>query len=83
MIELTGALQQAVEDGQDLCEAVDPRTKTRYIVVRADLFEHLRALAYDDSPWTDEEKSLLAAESGQSIGWNEMNEYDDYDRNKP
>ena len=83
MIELTGALQQAVEAGREPCEAVDPRTQTRYVVVRADVFEHLKALAYDDSPWTDEEKSLLAAESGQAIGWDERHEYDDYDRKKP
>ena len=49
----------------------------------AEVCAHLQSFAYDDSPWTDEEKALLAAESGQAIGWDEMTEYDDYDRNKP
>jgi hypothetical protein len=63
MIELTGPLQQAVDSGPEPFVAIDPRTNTRYVVVRADLFEHMKSLAYDDSPWTEEEKSLLASES--------------------
>jgi hypothetical protein len=33
---------------------------------------------YDDSPWTDEERSTLAAQAGLAIGWGEMGEYDTY-----
>ena len=62
---------------------IDPRTKTRYVLVKSEVFEQLQSLAYDDRPWTDEEKALLAAESGQAIGWEEMHEYDDYDRKQP
>jgi hypothetical protein len=35
---------------------------TELVVLRADVFDRLRNLAYDDSPWTDEEMDLLAAE---------------------
>lgn len=31
---------------------------------------------YDDGPWTDDEKTLLAAESGRDLGCDEMTEYD-------
>jgi hypothetical protein len=31
------------------------------VVVRKDVFDKLSAIEYDDSDWTDEEKSLLAA----------------------
>ena len=83
MIELSEPLQQAVAQQPEPVQVIDPRTNTRYVLVKAEVFEHLQSLAYDDSPWTDEEKALLAAESGQAIGWDEMTEYDDYDRNKP
>ena len=33
---------------------------------------------YDDSPWTEEELHALAWEAGLSIGWEAMDEYDDF-----
>jgi hypothetical protein len=32
---------------------------------------------YDDSPWTREELHALAWEAGKSLGWDDMDEYDD------
>ena len=78
MIELSEALQNAVENHSEPVEVIDPRTNVRYLLVRADDFDRLRKLAYDDSPWTDEEKDLLAKESGTGLGWEEMSEYDNY-----
>ena len=77
MIELTDPLREAVAQQQEPLQLLDPQTNTRYVLVRADVFEHLQSLAYDDSPWTEDEKALLAAESGRAIGWDEMNEYDE------
>jgi hypothetical protein len=49
---------------------------TDLVVVRADVFEKLQ-IQYDDSPWTDEEMDLLAAEDADSLGWEGMEAYQD------
>ena len=76
MLELSEPLQTAVEQQSDPVELIDPRTQVRYVLVRAEVFSYLQELAYDDSPWTDAEQALLAAEAGQSLGWDKMSEYD-------
>ena len=48
---------------------------TDLVVVRADVFERLRELVYDDGPWTDEEMDLLAAEDADALGWEGMEAY--------
>ncbi len=53
---------------------------TDVVILRADVFERLRALRYDDSPWTDEEMDLLAAEDADALGWEGMEAYQDDDR---
>ena len=50
---------------------------TDLVVVRADVFERLQASQYDDSPWTDEEMALLAAEDADGLGWEGMDAYQD------
>ena len=62
--------------GQPL-RVTDPVTNTEYVLMPADAFDRLAA-AYDDGPWTDEERLLLAARAGSAIGWDEMGEYDNY-----
>jgi hypothetical protein len=47
------------------------------IVLRADVFERLRGLLYDDSSWSDEEMDLLAAEDADALGWEGMEAYQD------
>src|SRR5882724_8487652 len=42
---------------------------TALVVLRADVFDRLRALVYDDDAWTDEEMALLAGEDANSLGW--------------
>ena len=54
MLELSEPLQTAVEQQTEPVEVIDPRTQVRYLLVRAEVFDHLRELAYDDSPWTDQ-----------------------------
>jgi hypothetical protein len=48
---------------------------TDLVVLRADVFDRLRDLLYDDSPWTDEEMDLLAAEDADALGWEGMEAY--------
>ena len=83
MLELSESLQTAVEQQTEPVEVIDPRTQVRYLLVRAEVFDHLQELAYDDSPWTEDEKTLLAVESGQELGWDEMAEYDHYGEAQP
>ncbi len=45
------------------------------IVVRADVFARLKESLYDDTPWTDEEMDLLAAENADFLGWEGMETY--------
>jgi hypothetical protein len=52
----------------------------RLVVLREDVFERLRELVYDDSPWTDEEMESLAWEAGRHAGWDDMPEYDHYEK---
>jgi hypothetical protein len=52
---------------------------TSLVVLRADVFDRLRALVYDGSAWTDEEMALLAAEDANSLGWEGMEAYQDMD----
>ena len=63
MIELTEQQLQAVATAGDTPPVVlDPTTRTAYVLLRKDIYERLASAAYDDSPWTDEERDLLAAE---------------------
>jgi hypothetical protein len=38
---------------------------------------------YDDSPWTEEELLAAAWEAGKSIGWEDMDEYDEIEDAPP
>jgi hypothetical protein len=61
----------------------DPETQQKYVLLRADVYERLKGLVYDDSAPSDDEKRLQLAESGKRAGWDdpEMNVYDNYDEN--
>jgi len=48
---------------------------TDLVVMRADVFDRLQDLLYDDGPWTDEEMDLLAAEDADALGWEGMEAY--------
>jgi hypothetical protein len=60
MIELTPQQRHELSEPEPV--AIDPETKETYVLVRREVYERLKELLYDDSPWTDEEMDLLAAE---------------------
>ena len=60
MIELTPQQRHELIEPEPV--ANNPETKETYVLVRKEVYERLRELLYDDSPWTDEEMDLLAAE---------------------
>ena len=67
MIELTEQQAQAIGSGETPPTVVDPKTTTKYVLLRQDVYEQLTSLDYDDSPWTDEEMDVLAAEAGELL----------------
>ncbi len=83
-IPLTEPLQQALDEqpGEPL-RLVDPRTQAAYVLIRADLYERVRALV-EEEDLTPEEKLFLLAESGRRAGWDapEMGDYDNYDESR-
>lgn len=78
MIELTEQQSQALEHPEATPPRVfDPRTKETFVLLPVREYEQLQEEC-DDSPWTQEELHALAWEAGKSIGWGDMDEYDDY-----
>jgi hypothetical protein len=76
-------LRKVREANGDAIMLTDPETQQEYVLIRADVHERLKALIYDDSPPTDEEKRQQLAQSGRRAGWDdpEMDIYDNYDEN--
>jgi hypothetical protein len=75
MIELTP--EQRLELSAPEPTVIDPQTKETYVLVRREVYERMKELLYDASPWTDEEMDLLAAESVDALGWEGMEAYQD------
>ncbi|MDB5312933.1 MAG: hypothetical protein JWO38_7135 [Gemmataceae bacterium] len=74
-INLTEELTRAVaEHPNEPVRLIDPVTKRQYVLVSADIYDRLSA-AYDDSPWTDEERDALRAEAVDTLGWEGMEAY--------
>ena len=76
-MELTKEQLEAVRSGEPVRLNEEG---TELVVVRADLFERLQGSRYDDSPWSDEELDLLAAEDTEALGWEGMEAYQDEDQ---
>jgi len=78
MIVLTDEqLNTIQESGDSQVRLTDPETHREFVLVKAAVFDRLQEI-YDDSPWTDDERELLAWDAGKIIGWEEMDEYDRY-----
>ena len=80
MIELSESLQLAVQESPSVpVRLIDPSTKETFVLVRAEVFDHLVEDDVDYGPWTDEEMALLAAENANLLGWEGMEAYQDMD----
>jgi len=63
MIELTESQRRSLQKPNgEPTRVVDPTTKQEYVLLRLEDYHELLQGAYDDSPWTDKEMDLLAAE---------------------
>lgn len=77
MIELTDAQIQSLNvPGGSHARARNPHTQELFVLLPVEEYERLKVVEYDDSPWTREERETLAWEAGKSIGWDDMDEYD-------
>jgi PHD/YefM family antitoxin component YafN of YafNO toxin-antitoxin module len=65
MIELSEEQRRELSEAQPV--AIDPRTRQVYVLVPEQAYERIKELVYDDSPWSDEEMDLLAAEAGELL----------------
>jgi hypothetical protein len=62
-IELTTEQARAVATEGEGVVVIDPLTRQAYRLVREEIFQKVRAIVYDDSPWTPGETALLAGEA--------------------
>ena len=78
MVELTEQQVNALQNrGQSPLRLTNPRTKQTYVLLPVNEYERLKENEYDDTPWTEDELHALAWEAGKSVGWDDMNDYDD------
>lgn len=78
MVELTAEQKQALDahPGRPV-RVVDRHSQQSFVLLTEAMYEKLKAGAYDDSPWTDEEMALLAQEDADRLGWDGMEVYQD------
>jgi hypothetical protein len=77
MIEMTENLRIGVQTQlEGPVRLVDSSTRREFVLVPAEEYDRL-VEDYDDSPWTDEEMALLAAENAELLGWQGMEDYQD------
>lgn len=77
-MDLTESQLHAVKNGQPV-RINAPEVGSECIVVRADVFDRLKSVLYDDSPLSKREKSQLLVEAGLRAGWDDpvMDVYND------
>jgi hypothetical protein len=68
MIELTESQRRSLlKPNGEPARIMDPATKQEYVLLKLEDYQELLHGAYDDSPWTDEEMDLLAAEVDEML----------------
>lgn len=61
MVELSAEQRQALrEQGAPALPVIDPTSEKTFVLITRELYDSLTE--YDNSPWTDDEMDLLAAE---------------------
>ncbi len=76
-MNLSEELTRAVAEHPDKpVRLTDPATKREHVLVSATLFDRLCA-DYDYTPWMDDERDALRAETVDSLGWEGVDTYQD------
>jgi hypothetical protein len=81
MIELTAEQHRLLtQNGTEPCRAIDPATRTEYVLVRAEVYERLQRLLSDEEGWT-QDAYAAAMEVFARDGWDDprMDAYDALD----
>jgi hypothetical protein len=84
MLQLTAEQHQALAaNGNEPVRAIDPVTNTEYVLVRAEVYERLKALVADDQGWS-EGAYRASMEVFARDGWDDprMDVYDALDPRK-
>ena len=78
MIELTQQQQQAVHEQSEV-RLIDPQTKEAFVLIRAEAYDRLKHLLYDDAEFPSEEAFPLLNEVLGKEGWDDpaMDIYND------
>lgn len=76
MIELTP--EQRLGLNTEAPRVIDPQTRTKYVLVKEDVYERLEALLVPDRLTSAEQQAALLA-AGRRAGWDDA-EMDVYDR---
>ena len=69
-MDLTESQLQAVKLGEPV-RLVAPEIGSECVVVRADVFDRLKNVLYDDAPLSPSEKSQLLVDTGLRVGWDD------------
>lgn len=81
MIELNDELRQIVNATPDEpVELVDPITKQTFVLLKTEVYDRLKELQYDDSPWTAAEMSAMA---GMAFSKLDDTDYSEYLQDRP
>ena len=76
MIELNEELQHAVNLGVDEpVELVDPATRQTFVLLKTEVYDRLKEMRYDDSPWTAGEMSAMAGAAFSKLDDTDYSEY--------
>ena len=81
MIELTPELRQAVQEHpNEPTRLLDPVTQQTFVLVRAEVYDRLRGLLYDDSEFAIHQAYALMDEVAAKAGWDDpaMDIYNDF-----
>ena len=74
-VELTNEQAQAVATQGEAFVVIDPQTKQAYRLVREEVFRKMQTLLYDHSPWTGDEKALLAGAAFSKLDDDDYSHY--------
>jgi hypothetical protein len=84
-LELSEPQQKALDaTSNEPLRLLDPRTQECYVLVKAEVFDRLGQLLFEDALPSEDEKRQQLAASGERAGWTdpEMDVYASYDENR-
>ncbi|HTI50120.1 MAG TPA: hypothetical protein VL475_04185 [Planctomycetaceae bacterium] len=80
-MNLTAEQTQAVTKGEAI-RLVPPELAVECVLLRADVYDRVKSLLYDDRPLSEAEKIAALRAAGERAGWDdpELDVYEEYRR---